>query len=173
MSKLLVVVDMQNDFVTGSLGTAEARAIVKDAAEYIREFDGNIIVTYDTHADDYLSTPEGRKLPVPHCIYGTEGWELAPEIAEALEGKGYLTMKKDTFGATALPAFLQEKFRYTDAIELIGLCTNICVISNALHLKNSFPLIEITVHSGLCAGVTPEKHEAALEVMRSCQINVI
>ena len=173
MKKILIVVDMQKDFVNGSLGTAEAQKIVAPAAEYIKSFDGEIFATLDTHGDDYLSTPEGKKLPVPHCIKGSDGWELAPEIAEALSGKKYEKFQKETFGATALPAYMQEKIRHFDEIELFGICTDICVISNAIILKNSFPEIPITVHSALCAGVTPEKHEAALEVMRSCQIDVI
>ena len=173
MKKILIVVDMQKDFVDGSLGTAEAQKIVAPAAEYIRGFEGEIIATLDTHTEDYLTTPEGKKLPVLHCIKGTDGWELAPEIAAALSEKGYDRVTKETFGSTALPAYIQEKYRHFDKIELFGLCTDICVISNAIILKNSFPDIPITVHSSLSAGVTPEKHEAALEVMRSCQIDVI
>ena len=170
---LLVVVDMQKDFVNGSLGSKEAQAIVAPAAEYIRGFDGDAVVTYDTHHEDYLETPEGKKLPVRHCIFGSDGWELAPEISDALSGKSYEIVKKETFGSTALPAFIQERFKKFDRIELLGLCTDICVISNALILKNSFPDVQIAVHASLCAGVTPAKHEAALEVMRSCQIDII
>ena len=173
MKKVLIIVDMQNDFVSGSLGSKEAQAILKPAAEYVKSFNGEIVVTYDTHRDDYLTTPEGKKLPVPHCTLGSSGWQLAPEISEALANKSYKTMKKNTFGATALPAYIQETFRNFDKIELIGLCTDICVISNALLLKNSFPNVEIAVHESLCAGVTPEKHNAALEVMKSCQIDIV
>ena len=176
MKKTLIVVDMQNDFIDMALGTKEAMAIVPKVKAKIEEYVKNgdeIIFTRDTHFENYLDTAEGKKLPVPHCIKGSDGWELAPEIAEALSGKKYEKFQKETFGATALPAYMQEKIRHFDEIELFGICTDICVISNALILKNSFPEIPITVHSALCAGVTPEKHEAALEVMRSCQINVI
>ena len=173
MKKLLVVVDMQNDFVDGALGTAEAVATVPHVCSKIKSFDGKIIVTYDTHFDNYMNTREGRMLPVPHCIKGTAGHGLNSEVLSALDGKEYITVEKPTFGETKLPSVVME-FMGTDEIEieLCGLCTDICVVSNALILKAAFPEAEISVDSRCCAGVTPQKHEAALETMRSCQINV-
>ena len=136
MKKVLVVVDIQNDFVDGALGTPEAVAIVDAAAEKIKNFDGDIFVTYDTHYDNYMDTLEGKKLPVPHCIKGTNGWELNPKIAEALKGKNYKTIEKLTFGSVDLPQLVKEKIGNQKAeITLIGLCTDICVVSNALLLK--------------------------------------
>lgn len=173
MEKILVVVDMQKDFVDGSLGTPEAQAIVKNAVDKIKNFDGTIYVTYDTHGENYMDTAEGEKLPVPHCIEGTEGWELNCEIAKALENKEYISVKKPTFGSVDLPQIIADNHN-TDAmeIELIGLCTDICVISNALLLKANFPEIKIAVDKNCCAGVTPEKHNSAIDVMASCQIEV-
>ena len=174
MKKILIVVDMQNDFIDGALGTNEAQAIVKKAAEKIQSFDGEIIVTLDTHFENYMATAEGKKLPVPHCIKGTHGHKLNSEIEAALSGKNYTPVEKLTFGAKELPQTLERIIAGKDhTIEMIGLCTDICVISNALLLKAFNPETEITVFSDICAGVTPEKHLAALETMRSCQINVI
>ena len=173
MKHFLVVVDMQKDFVDGSLGTAEAAAIVPAVIEKIRSFDGDIFVTYDTHFEDYMETAEGRKLPVPHCIQGTPGWELDAGVQEALEEQPYCPIQKYTFGSTALPHLITE---YADGedftIELCGLCTDICVVSNALILKAHFPEVPISVDAACCAGVTPALHEAALATMRSCQIDV-
>ena len=174
MKQFLIVVDMQKDFVDGALGTKEAVAIVPAAAKKIREFEGEIFATFDTHYADYMESAEGKKLPVPHCIKGTDGWQLDAEIAAALNEKGYTPILKHTFGAVDLPAFIRqaadkEPFR----IELIGLCTDICVVSNALLLKANFPEAPIAVDAACCAGVTPEKHEAALETMRSCQIDIL
>lgn len=174
MKKILVVVDIQKDFVDGSLGTAEAQAIIAPAVEKIKGFDGEIIVTYDTHFTDYMETAEGKKLPVPHCIKGTNGWELNEEIKQALEGKQYISLEKPTFGSVKLPAMVgdyagDEEF----SIELIGLCTDICVVSNALLLKASYPEVEITVDAACCAGVSVETHKAALATMKCCQINVV
>ena len=173
MKNFLVVVDMQKDFVDGSLGSAEAAAIVPNVVQKIRDFDGEIFVTYDTHFDDYLSTAEGQKLPVPHCIKGTEGWQLDKQVAQALAEKNYTPVEKHTFGSTDLPALIEkaadgEAF----AIELIGLCTDICVVSNALLLKAHFPEVPLSVEAACCAGVTPALHEAALTTMKSCQITV-
>lgn len=174
MKKVLVVVDIQNDFVDGALGTPEAVAIVDAAAEKIKNFDGDIFVTYDTHFENYMDTLEGKKLPVPHCIKGTNGWELNPKIAEALKGKNYKTIEKITFGSVDLPQLVKEKIGNQKAeITLIGLCTDICVVSNALLLKANILDSEIFVDSACCAGVTRDTHNAALDTMRCCQINVI
>ena len=174
MKAFLVVVDMQNDFITGSLGTAEAQSIVENAAARIRAFDGPVFVTYDTHETDYLQTAEGKKLPVEHCIRGTEGWELDPRIAEALEGKQAVSVEKPTFGSIRLPALIADAADGEDfSLEFIGLCTDICVVSNALLLKAYFPEMPISVAASCCAGVTPEAHEAALATMRSCQIDTV
>ncbi len=173
MKRFLIAVDLQNDFITGSLGTAEAQAIVPAAAEKIRGFDGEIIATLDTHGPDYLMTAEGRKLPVKHCLRGTKGWELDPVIAAALREKGFTAAEKPTFGAVQLPAMIEAAADGEDfTIELIGLCTDICVVSNALLLKAHFPEKPIAVDASCCAGVTPEAHDAALATMRSCQIDV-
>ncbi|MBQ5321408.1 MAG: cysteine hydrolase [Oscillospiraceae bacterium] len=173
MKKFLVVVDIQNDFVSGALGTGEAEALISGAAEYIRSFDGEIFVTLDTHFSDYLKTAEGEKLPVEHCIKDSDGWRLDREIEEALSGKNYTLVEKVTFGSVDLPDFIKEAAGEEEfEIELIGLCTDICVVSNALILKANFPESEISVIERLCAGVTPEKHKAAIETMRSCQINI-
>lgn len=172
MKKYLIVVDMQNDFVDGSLGTAEARAILPAVVGRIRDAkaDGyEVIATMDTHGEDYMATSEGRKLPVRHCIRGSEGWELADAVKDALGDCAIV--EKPTFGSVRLPELIQPDDALT--IELIGLCTDICVVSNALLLKAHFPEAQIAVNSACCAGVTPEKHRAALETMASCQIDVI
>lgn len=173
MKRFLVVVDMQKDFVDGALGSKEAVAIVPAVVEKIKAFKGEIFVTFDTHFSDYLETREGRFLPVPHCIVHTEGWRLDQTVAAALEEKPYTPVKKITFGSTVLPELI-EKTAGEEAfsVELIGLCTDICVVSNALLLKAHFPEAPIRVDAACCAGVTPEKHEAALETMRSCQIEI-
>jgi nicotinamidase-related amidase len=174
MKRILVVVDIQKDFVDGSLGTSEAVAMVPNAAKKIKEFDGEIFVTYDTHFGNYMETAEGRKLPVPHCIKGTEGWELDRNIAKSLEGKDFTKVKKLTFGSTELPELIRNAVGDEDfGITLIGLCTDICVVSNALILKANFPEKDIYVDSRCCAGVTCESHNAALVTMKMCQINVI
>lgn len=174
MEKILVVVDMQNDFVDGALGSPEAEAIVDNVVKKIETFDGAIYVTYDTHFENYMNTSEGKKLPVPHCIMETKGWMLNEKVQTALSKKDeYTEIEKVTFGSIDLPFVLAEEHNMDDAeIELIGLCTDICVVSNALILKANFPEINISVDASCCAGVTPQKHEAALETMRSCQINV-
>ena len=174
MKKILVVVDIQNDFVDGAIGTPEAVAIIDNAAEKIKDFDGDIFVTYDTHYENYMDTLEGKKLPVPHCIKGTDGWQLNAKIAEALKGKNYKTVEKLTFGSVELPELVKEVIGDNTAeITLIGLCTDICVVSNALLLKANLLDSEITVDSSCCAGVSPETHNSALDTMRCCQINVI
>ena len=173
MKKLLIVVDMQNDFVDGALGTKEAEAIVDNVAKKISDFDGDIYATYDTHFGNYMDTSEGKKLPVPHCIKDTDGWQLNEKVQTALDKKGYTKVEKITFGSVDLPQIIADKYKEEIEIELIGLCTDICVVSNALLLKAHFPDIKISVDSSCCAGVTPEKHKAALETMSSCQIDVL
>ena len=174
--KILVAVDLQNDFVDGALGTKEAEAIVPAAAERIREMreaGAEIFATLDTHEADYMQTQEGKRLPVPHCIKGTDGWQLNPVIREAL---GDCTLvEKPTFGSVRLPELIRERIGGDGnvTIELLGLCTDICVVSNALLLKAAFPEATVQISAGCCAGVTPEKHRAALETMASCQIDIL
>ena len=173
MKKFLVVVDMQKDFVDGALGTKEALAVVPAVVDKIRAFDGAIFATLDTHFADYLQSAEGKKLPVPHCIKGTDGWRLDDAVADALAEKGYEAVEKRTFGSVDLPdRIAQAADGAPFSVELIGLCTDICVVSNALLLKAHFPEAPIAVDASCCAGVTPELHEAALTTMRSCQIDV-
>ena len=175
MEKILVVVDMQNDFIDGSLGTEEARNIVEPVCEKIIEFGGQIFVTQDTHSDNYLETLEGRHLPVEHCIANTEGWLINSFIRNALKSKNYAFIEKEIFGSMKLVdqiAKILDK-GVKGSIEIVGLCSDICVVSNALMLRSAFPNTEITVDASCCAGVTPDKHKAAMKVMKSCQINVI
>ena len=169
MRKILVVVDMQKDFVDGALGSIDAAAIVDNVVNKINAFDGEIFVTFDTHFENYMETSEGRNLPVPHCIKGTDGWALDKKVEKALDGKEYTKVEKLTFGSVDLPRLIGDGEK---EIELIGLCTDICVVSNALILKASFPECEIKVDSLCCAGVTPAAHNAALMTMKSCQIKV-
>lgn len=173
MKKVLIVVDMQKDFVDGALGSREAVGIVDKVVEKIKGFDGDIIATYDTHYENYMDTQEGKKLPVPHCIKGTEGWQLNDRVKAALEEKGYQEIYKPTFGSVALADKMKEYDIANTEIQLIGLCTDICVVSNALLLKANFPEMNISVDAACCAGVTPQKHLAALETMKSCQIEVL
>ena len=172
MKKLLIVVDMQNDFVDGALGSDEAVKIVPNVIEKIRSCDGDIIVTYDTHFDNYSETEEGKKLPVPHCIKGTHGWELNAGVAEALIGKNVKYIEKPTFGSTEMAEYIRIAYDEIPDIELVGLCTDICVVSNAILLKANFYEADVSVDSSCCAGVTPESHNAALLTMKMCQINV-
>ena len=170
MKKLLIVIDMQNDFIDGSLGTPEAVSIVEKVKDKIRAYPPEaVIATMDTHGPDYLSTREGRYLPVEHCIRGTEGWQIRPEIAVLLDRA--LILEKPTFGSVDLAKRLASMEDLEEA-ELVGLCTDICVVSNALLLKAAMPEVRIAVDAACCGGVTPEKHRAALETMRSCQIRV-
>lgn len=173
VKKVLIVVDMQNDFVDGALGTAEALGIVDRVASRISEFEGRIFATLDTHETNYLETAEGRKLPVPHCIRDTKGWLLNEKVLCALSDKDYKTIEKPTFGSVCLVEEMR-KLREEEEIEaeLMGLCTDICVVSNALLLKAYFPEMRISVDASCCAGVTPETHKAALETMKMCQIEV-
>lgn len=183
--KLLVVVDMQNDFITGSLANPEAQKIVPAVAEYIKNFDGVVITTHDTHYKDYLDTQEGKKLPVEHCIEYSKGWELDPAIKEAVDSLDvcrHYCIGKKTFGSTFLADEIKDWDNYgfngnpdkiIDGIEFCGVCTDICVISNVLLTKAAAPEIPIYVHKNLCAGVTPESHENALKAMAACQVNII
>ena len=164
----LIVVDMQVDFITGSLGSSLATAIVPKVVEAVKSFDGNVIFTRDTHFENYLETAEGEKLPVPHCIKGTDGWQIHPELDALRKTEA---IDKITFGSKDLIEFL-EKENDIESITLVGLCTDICVISNALLIKAYFPEIPIAVDSKACAGVTPESHLNALEAMKMCQIEI-
>ncbi len=172
MRKILLVIDMQNDFINGALGTPEAAAIVDRVAAEIEAYPvGDVIATRDTHGTDYLQTQEGKNLPVPHCIQGTLGWELHPKIAAAL--KGAVIVDKPSFGSVKLTEMLAELSKLDNLdITLLGLCTDICVVSNALLLKAFLPETPIRVLAECCAGVTPESHKAALDTMRMCQIQI-
>ncbi len=173
MKNFLIVVDMQNDFIDGALGTKEAVSIVDNVVEKINNFDGEIIVTLDTHFENYMDTNEGKNLPVKHCIKGTDGWKLNEKVESALNKKGYTELEKITFGSVKLPSLISEKAGDNDfSIELVGLCTDICVVSNALILKANFPENEICVDSSCCAGVSVLTHNASLDTMRCCQIIV-
>lgn len=166
MKKTLIVIDMQNDFIDMALGTPEAVAIVPKVRAKIREYVKNgdeILYTRDTHGENYLDTPEGKKLPVPHCIKGTKGWQ----IAQGLYVQGSKIIDKPNFG---WPNWKEEQL---ESVELVGLCTDICVVSNALIIKAAFPEALVKVDSACCAGVTPESHDAALTTMRMCQIDVV
>ncbi|WP_353094487.1 isochorismatase family cysteine hydrolase [Tissierella praeacuta] len=175
MNKVLIVVDMQNDFIDGALGTKEAVSILPNVIEKIKNYDGQIIYTRDTHNKDYLSIQEGRCLPVEHCIENTEGWEVHKDIKKLMKDTENNIYNKDTFGSKDLVQYLmnmdgKEKI---DEIELVGLCTDICVISNALLIKAFLPEIKILVDAKCCAGVTPESHLNALNAMKVCQIFII
>lgn len=166
MKKTLLVIDMQKDFIDGALGTKEAVAIVDNVKKKIAEYQANgdeIIFTRDTHQANYLNTNEGKYLPVEHCIEGTEGWK----IEEGLEVPGAIYINKPTFG------YLDWKDYHLEEVEIIGLCTDICVVSNALIIKATYPEIKVTVDASCCAGVTPESHTAALTTMKMCQVEVI
>ena len=175
MNEVLIVVDMQNDFIDGSLGTKEAEAIVEHVVEAIDRFEGSVIATRDTHPESYLSSREGRFLPVEHCIKDSDGWKIRSEVEEALKKKDALIIDKPTFGSEKLVQVLKEMDRKQpiDQITLLGLCTDICVVSNALLVKAAFPELDIRVLKDCCAGVTPESHEAALTTMKMCQIEVL
>lgn len=174
MTKVLVVVDMQNDFIDGALANPEAQAIVKPMAEFIRNWEGKIYFTMDTHFQNYMNTVEGKHLPVPHCLIGTHGHSLNKEIEEALKEKKASGITKNTFGSTTLA----EKLDYEDYLNPLevyfcGVCTDICVISNVILAKTKLPETEFYVIENLCAGVTSEKHAAAIEVMKSLQVEIV
>ena len=170
MKRILMVIDMQNDFIDQALGTNEAKNIVPAVVRVISTFDGDVIFTRDTHFENYLSTQEGKKLPVAHCIKETNGWEICDEIKklEAYQ-KGKIIDKK-TFGSYELAEYIGKQT--PDEIFIVGLCTDICVISNAMLAKAFSPETEITVYEDCCAGVTPQSHQTALDAMKMCQINI-
>ena len=172
MSKLLVVVDMQVDFVNGALGTKEAEAIVPAVVKKMKEeiaAGSTVVFTRDTHQDNYLNTQEGRNLPVIHCVEGTAGWQLIPELRDLAEGRKIFN--KGTFGSIQLAHYVAANS--FDTIELIGLCTDISVISNAMILKAALPEVPVSVCAECCAGVTPESHNNALAAMKMCQIGIV
>lgn len=169
--KILAVIDMQNDFIDGSLGTKEAENIVPAVAEKIKSFKNSgdeIVFTRDTHHENYLSTMEGKKLPVIHCVKNTKGWE----ISDKLDTSDCTIIDKPTFGSYDLAEFIAGNPQI-DEVVLVGLCTDICVISNAMLIKAKLPEIKITVDSSCCAGVTPQSHENALSAMKMCHIDII
>ncbi|MBQ7294762.1 MAG: cysteine hydrolase [Clostridia bacterium] len=169
--KVLCVIDMQNDFIDGALGTKEAEAIVKNVADKIEAYRKNgdtVIFTRDTHHDNYMETQEGRNLPVPHCIKGTDGWQISSKLTVG-DSK---VIDKPTFGSTELSEYVAG-LNGVSEIELIGLCTDICVISNAMLLKAKLPEVKMSVDSACCAGVTPESHNNALSAMKMCQIEIV
>lgn len=169
MRKTLIVIDMQNDFIDGSLGTKEAQTIVPNVKKKIEEYrtrGDEVIFTRDTHQSDYLETNEGKHLPIKHCIEKTNGWYIHDELDDV----NCLHIDKDTFGYRSWGLWVSPN---TESIEIIGLCTDICVVANALIIKTLFPEHEILVDASCCAGVTPESHQAALTTMKMCQINVI
>lgn len=172
--KELVIVDMQKDFIDGSLGTKEAVAIVPNVVKKGKKFDGEVVFTLDTHPDNYLETQEGKHLPVEHCIKGTDGWKLNPELEEIREERNAKGFEKPCFGSVKLTEYLVDKYNKgeLDSVELVGLCTDICVVSNALLIKAAMPELPVYVDASCCAGVTPAKHQAALDVLESCQVNV-
>lgn len=176
MSKLLIVVDMQNDFIDGALGTSEAQKIVENVNAKIKKYDeqGDLVIfTADTHEEHYLDTQEGKKLPVPHCIKGSSGWEISSKLFRPQDSP---VIEKNTFGSKELGIMLMELERSGEApesIELVGLCTDICVISNAMIVKAFLPEVPVSVDASCCAGVTPESHENALRAMKTCQIQII
>lgn len=187
MKKVLVVVDMQVDFVTGALGSAEAQAIMPNVVEKLKNIDKSntlVLFTKDTHYDNYFETLEGKMLPVKHCVENTPGWCIEKEISSVVDGgEGYMhyssdaiinsRIYKNTFGSDVLRGFLLEHGGDIEELEFCGVCTDICVISNTLMARQTLPNTRIVVDANCCAGVTPEKHKAALEVMKSCQIEVI
>ena len=171
MQDILIVVDMQNDFIDGALGTAEAVAIVPKVVEKVRDFKGTVIFTRDTHGENYMQTQEGRNLPVPHCIKGSRGWEVCPALEPLRTG---LTIDKPTFGSAELGRLLLEldAKEPVGSIALVGLCTDICVISNAMIAKAFLPEVPVTVDAACCAGVTPESHRTSLSAMKMCQVRI-
>ncbi|MGN0485138.1 MAG: cysteine hydrolase family protein [Lachnospiraceae bacterium] len=170
--KYLIVVDMQNDFVTGVLGSKEAQQIVSNVVEKVKRFDGEVLFTRDTHGENYNETQEGKCLPVKHCVKGSVGWQLIPQLEEYRTQKQAIVYDKPSFGSVELAHDMAKKADEIESVELIGVCTDICVVSNALLLKAVLPEIPVKVDASCCAGVTVEKHQAALETMKSCQVIV-
>ncbi len=171
MKKFLIVTDMQKDFVDGALGSEEAVSIVPAVCEKIENFDGGIIATLDTHGSDYMDTREGRFLPVPHCIKGTPGWQIDKNVEKALSKRKHTLLEKETFGSVKLPDLLKAMSSGEDfEVHVIGLCTDICVVSNAMLVKARFPEADLFVDAKCCAGVSPESHRASLATMKSCQM---
>lgn len=168
---VLAVIDMQNDFIDGALGTKEAEAIVEKVAALIRDFEGEVVYTRDTHFENYLQTQEGAKLPVEHCIKETEGWELREEVRQAGAGEARI-FDKPTFGSVELAEYLKN-MADLESVTVIGLCTDICVISNALVIKAFLPEVTVRVNANCCAGVTPQSHRNALEAMKMCQVEIV
>lgn len=175
MNKLLIVIDMQKDFIDGILGTREAKMIVPEVISKIQGFNGEVIYTRDTHDESYLESQEGIKLPVAHCIKDTEGWRLIEEIDELASKANSRIFNKPAFGSTEMVKYVANLYEEekVDEVELIGVCTDICVISNAILLKSAMPELKIVVDSTCCAGVTPESHGNALNAMNMCQIEII
>jgi len=181
--KILVVVDMQKDFIDGALGTAEAAAILPNVITRIENSppDELILLTKDTHGEDYLNTPEGKKLPVSHCVKGTEGWDVNPDVLEAWRknkstaAKDENIFEKPVFGSVALVEFITNlhKISPITGIELLGLCTDVCVVSNAIMLKNTLPDVPVAVIENCCAGVTPQSHTEAINTMKMCQVDIV
>ena len=169
MSKILIVVDMQNDFIDGALGTKEAAAIVPYVKDVIESFDGKVYFTRDTHFENYMQTQEGANLPVPHCIKDTDGWRIRAELDALRKTEA---IDKLTFGSSALVDVLKAE-KDIESITFVGLCTDICVISNAMVVKAFFPEVPLIVDAKGCAGVSPESHKRALEAMKVCQIKII
>ena len=167
--KYLIVVDMQNDFTIGSLGSVHASAIIPNVSAKVKAFPGKVIFTRDTHGGDYLHTQEGKKLPVIHCVKGSDGWQICDKLKPYVEQ----VVDKVTFGSVDLPHILSKESEQIEEIELCGLCTDICVISNAMILKAAFPEVKITVDASCCAGVTMESHITALNAMKAVQIDVM
>ncbi len=176
MSKLLVVVDLQNDFIDGALGTGEAVSIVENAIAKIKSYEAGgetVIFTMDTHSDNYLETQEGKNLPVKHCIAGTKGWQINDQIMNAVDLNQYKIYKKITFGSSELAKdLLNGVYDGISQVELIGICTDICVITNAMLFKTLLPEVPVIVDAACCAGVTPESHANALKAMKMCQITI-
>lgn len=174
MRKILIVIDMQNDFIDGALGTPEAAAIVENVKEKIRSYPKeDVFATRDSHTTDYMYTQEGKNLPVPHCIRGTDGWQIRPDIAELIFPDHVID--KPTFGSTTLARIMETLDEHSPegiSIEVVGLCTDICVVSNALLLKAFMPEVPISCDAACCAGVTPQSHDAAIATMRACQIQI-
>ena len=175
MKPILLVVDVQNDFIDGSLGTSEAVLALPKIINKIKQFDGEVVFTRDTHFANYMDTQEGKNLPVMHCIKDTDGWQIAKEADDFRIRNSCKVFDKPTFGSLECAEYIKSLYDAgkVSEVTLIGFCTDICVISNALLLKAAMPELKLSVDASCCAGVTPAKHDAALEIMRSCQIQVV